>query len=59
MSIFLRKNVIDTYEVCSIELGEAQTIEEVWEEYFADPLQWWDNRVYKVSLGISLGALVS
>jgi len=42
-----------------IELGEAQTVEQVWEEYFADPLQWWDNRVYKVSLGLSLGLSVS
>jgi hypothetical protein len=34
------------------ESGEAQTIEQVWKEYFADPLQWWDNRVDKVSLGL-------
>jgi len=37
-----------------VESGEAQTIEQVWEEYFADPLQWWDNRIYKVSLGLLL-----
>jgi hypothetical protein len=42
-----------------VESGEAQTIEQVWEEYFADPLQWWDNRVDKVSLGLSLGLPVS
>jgi hypothetical protein len=43
----------------SVESGEAQTIEQVWEEYFADPLQWWDNRVDKVSLRLSLGLPVS
>ncbi|KAG0607081.1 hypothetical protein M758_8G001900 [Ceratodon purpureus] len=32
----------------SVESGEAQTIEQVWKEYFADPLQWWDNRVDKM-----------
>jgi hypothetical protein len=42
-----------------VESGEAQTIEQVWKEYFADPLQWWDNRVDKVSLGLSLGLPVS
>jgi len=35
-----------------VEAGEAQTIEKVWEEYFADPSHWWDNRVHKVSLGL-------
>ena len=28
--------------------GKAQPIEELWEEYFADPFQWWDNRIDKV-----------
>jgi len=37
----------------SVESGKVQTVED-WEEYFVDPLQWWDNRFYKVSLGISL-----
>jgi len=35
-----------------VESGEAQRIEQVWEQYFADPSQWWDNRVNKVSLGL-------
>jgi len=38
-----------------VESGEAQTNEQVWEEYFADPLQWWDNRVYKVSRRLPVG----
>jgi hypothetical protein len=42
-----------------VESGEAQTIEQVWNEYFADPLQWRDNRVDKVSRGLSLGLPVS
>jgi hypothetical protein len=42
-----------------VESGEAQTIEQVWKEYFADPLHWWDNRVDRVSLGLSLGLPVS
>jgi hypothetical protein len=42
-----------------VESGEAQTIEQVWKEYFVDRLQWWDNRVDKVSLGLSLGLPVS
>jgi len=37
-----------------VESGDAQAIEQVWEEYFADPLQWWDIRVDKVSLGLSV-----
>jgi len=41
------------------ESGEAQAIAHDWEEYFADPSQWWDNRFYKVILGISLGLPVS
>ena len=28
---------------------KAERTEELWEEYFADPSQWWDNRVDKVS----------
>ncbi len=28
--------------------GKAEPIEELWEEYFADPSQWWDNRLDKV-----------
>jgi len=43
----------------TIESGEVQTAEQDWEEYFADPLQWWDCRFYKVSLGILLRLLVS
>jgi hypothetical protein len=35
-----------------VDSGEAQTIEQVWKEYFTDRLQWWDNRVDKVSLGL-------
>jgi len=35
-----------------LESGKAQMIEQIWEEYFADPSQWWDNRVDKVSLGL-------
>jgi hypothetical protein len=34
--------------------GEAQTIERLWEEYFADPSQWWDNRVDKVSPAVAV-----
>jgi len=33
-----------------VESRESQTIEAVWKEYFADPSQWLDNRVFKVSL---------
>ncbi|KAG0581800.1 hypothetical protein M758_3G008300 [Ceratodon purpureus] len=29
--------------------GEAQTKEQLWKEYFADPSQWWDNRVAKIN----------
>ena len=36
----------------ALDSGEAQTIEQLWEEYFADPSQWWDNRVDKVSPGV-------
>jgi hypothetical protein len=31
---------------------DTQTIEELWELYFADASQWWDNRVDKVSPGL-------
>ncbi|KAG0598383.1 hypothetical protein M758_12G068300 [Ceratodon purpureus] len=31
----------------AVHSGEAQTTEQVWEEYFVDPSQWWDNRVEK------------
>lgn len=33
----------------AFDSGEAQTKEQLWKEYFADPSQWWDNRVAKVS----------
>ncbi len=37
----------------AVDLGEPQSVEELWEdyfweEYFADPTQWWDNRADKV-----------
>lgn len=31
-------------------VGEVGTSEQLWEEYFADPSWWWDNRVHKVHL---------
>jgi len=34
-----------------VNLGETRTIEQLWEQHFADPSQWWDNRVDKVSPG--------
>ena len=30
---------------------KTQAIEQLWREYFADPHQWWDNRLQKVSPG--------
>lgn len=41
---FMKKNVVD--------LGEAQARGRLWEEYFADPSQSWDNRLDKVSSGV-------
>ena len=32
--------------------GEAQTLEQLWVEYFADPSQSWDNMVDKLSPGV-------
>jgi len=38
---------------CLINRVSHILLEQVWEEYFiADPSQWWDNRVDKVSLGL-------
>jgi len=37
-------------EHVAVDSGEAQSVEEVWKEYFADPTQWWDNRGDKVGL---------
>jgi len=48
----------DILKYVPVESGEAQTIEQVWEDYFADPLQWWDKRVYKVYLELSIGLRV-
>lgn len=36
----------------ALDLGETELIEELWEEFFADPWQWWDNRFDKVSTGL-------
>jgi len=55
LSVSPRNNVTDIYGDVPVESGEAQTIEEVWEEYFADPSQWLDYRTYKVSPRLSLG----
>ena len=37
---------------------KTQAIEQLWREYFADPHQWWDNRLQKVSPGVVVGQLL-
>ncbi|KAG0569542.1 hypothetical protein KC19_6G098400 [Ceratodon purpureus] len=34
-------------EYVAVDSADTQTIEQLWEEYFAGPFQWWDNRVNK------------
>jgi hypothetical protein len=36
----------------AVDSSESQTIEHLWEDFFAHPSQWWDNRVGKVSPGL-------
>ena len=36
---------------------KTQAIEQLWMEYFADPHQWWDNRLQKVSPGVTIASV--
>jgi len=36
--------------VFAFDPEEAQVKEQLWKEYVADPSQWWDNRIGKVSM---------
>lgn len=45
--------MILTWMKCfAVDSSESQTIEQLWEDFFAHPSQWWDNRVGKVSPGL-------
>jgi hypothetical protein len=46
--VFPGENVTDM-KCVALASDKAERTEELWEEYFADPSQWWDNRVDKVS----------
>jgi hypothetical protein len=46
--VFPGENVTDM-KCVAFASDKAERTEELWEEYFADPSQWWDNRVDKVS----------
>jgi hypothetical protein len=46
--VFPGENVTDM-KCVALASDRAERTEELWEEYFADPSQWWDNRVDKVS----------
>ena len=32
----------------AVDPGDSQANEQLWEEYFAGPSEWWDNRARKV-----------
>jgi len=38
--------------VCAVDSADTQARGQLWEEYFADPSQWWDNRIDKVWSGV-------
>ena len=50
VSLMGGNNAHDRMKCVAVNLGEAQTIEQLCEEHFAHYSQWWDNRVDKVPL---------